>query len=248
MASREEKVTAGLFVLVGLVLIIITVAVIAGFRLKRAEKIYFVNFTESVSGLEAESTVTYQGVPAGRVKNIEFTDDVATIRVVLGLDPDLPVKVSAKATLKQHFITNRTIIELIGGTNQDADLPPGSFIEWQETGLMIVQRSVPEMLNKISDSLEAVRTVLAPENVQRFGRIMENLDQTLAEGRVDIDRLSHSSEELLLEIRKAAGEARELVQLSKDSLKRLEADFSTTLKVARGFLDSTRAAMGWVAA
>src|SRR5262245_31006447 len=184
MASREEKVTAGFFVLVGLVLIIVTVALIAGLRLHRSENLYYVNFTESVYGLDKESTVYYQGVPAGRVKAIDFTSDVSTIRVSLALDPKLHVKVSMRATMKQHFITNKTIIELVGGSKNDEDLPPLSFIPWQETPFMAVTRSVPDMLAKISDSLEAVQKVLSTDNVERIGRIMDNVDRTLAEGMV----------------------------------------------------------------
>src|SRR5262245_23107213 len=241
MASREEKVTAGFFVLVGLVLIIVTVALIAGIRLRRSESIYYVNFTESVYGLDKESTVFYQGVPAGRVKAIDFTPDVSIIRVSLGLDPKLNVKVSMRATMKQHFITSKTIIELIGGTRDDADLPPESYIPWQETPFMLVTRSVPEMLSKISDSFEAVRGVLSDENVARFGRIMDNVDKTLVEGRTDLDRIAHDVEALIGDVRQAVADLKELARSTGGSTERLEANVRVTLESMRSFLDKTQA-------
>ncbi|MFO0984477.1 MAG: MlaD family protein [Planctomycetota bacterium] len=241
MASREEKVTAGFFVLVGLVLIIVTVALIAGFRLRRSENVYYVNITESVYGMDEESTVFFQGKPAGRVKAIEFTKDISTIRVVLGLNPDLPVKVTTRATLKQHFVTNKTIIELIGGKNEDANLRPESLIQWQETGLMVVQRSVPELLSKISDSLDALGGVLSRENVARFGRIMDNIDKTLAAVPGDVERMSHATDGLIGEARQAVADVQDLTRSTKGSLTRLEGELQGTLQSTRGLVDQTRA-------
>src|SRR5262249_34306361 len=208
-----------------------------GLRLHRSENLYYVNFTESVYGLDKESTVYYQGVPAGRVKAIDFTSDVSTIRVSLALDPKLHVKVSMRATMKQHFITNKTIIELIGGARTDEDLPPLSFIPWQETPFMLVTRSVPDMLAKISDSLEAVQRVLSADNVERFGRIMDNVDQTLAEGRVNVDRISHSVDALIGEVRQAVAEVGDVTRSARGSADRLEVDLHAALASARSALD-----------
>ena len=61
MATRQEKVSAGLFLLTGVLLLSALVALIAGLRLRGAQKEYLIRFTESVGRLTRGATVSYYG-------------------------------------------------------------------------------------------------------------------------------------------------------------------------------------------
>ena len=72
MATRKEKVNAGLFLLIGVLLISATIAVVAGINLRRPGVPYSIRISKSVGGLREGSIVRYLGVPVGRVVDVDF--------------------------------------------------------------------------------------------------------------------------------------------------------------------------------
>jgi hypothetical protein len=72
MATRKEKVNAGLFLLIGVLLISATIAVVAGLNLRQPGVPYTIRISKSVGGLREGSVVRYIGVPVGRVTDVDY--------------------------------------------------------------------------------------------------------------------------------------------------------------------------------
>ena len=72
MATRKEKVNAGLFLLIGVLLISLTIAVVAGLNLRQPGVPYSIRISKSVGGLREGSVVRCLGVPVGRVRDVDF--------------------------------------------------------------------------------------------------------------------------------------------------------------------------------
>lgn len=83
---------------------------------------YYVFTKESVSGLSVNSTVKYQGVDVGRVKDIILNpDDPEEVKITLDILRDTPVKTDTKAILVTQGLTGLVTLNLTGGSR---DAPP----------------------------------------------------------------------------------------------------------------------------
>lgn len=71
---------------------------------------YFIRFSESVSGLNKESTVKFRGVDIGNVEKISIDpNDPKLIQVDICVLQSTPIKTDTTATLKLYGITGENI-------------------------------------------------------------------------------------------------------------------------------------------
>ncbi|MCX5659951.1 MAG: MlaD family protein [Planctomycetota bacterium] len=114
MATRREKVWAGAFVVAGVALIGLSLALLAGIRLGGDhDDLYAIRFTESVAGLESRSIVRYNGVPIGRVRAIELDQEQpGAVRVTIAANKGTKLPHGTSATLGSSGITGMLYIEL----------------------------------------------------------------------------------------------------------------------------------------
>lgn len=76
---------------------------------------YYVFTKESVSGLSVNSTVKYQGVDVGRIKEIILNpDDPEEVRITLDILRDTPVKTDTVAILVTQGLTGLATLNLTG--------------------------------------------------------------------------------------------------------------------------------------
>ena len=88
---RSKHWKAGLFVIVGAVLIAVAVSLIAGIHLSAPRQRYFIRFDESVSGLEVGAAVKYRGVDIGNVTAVRIPkDDMTKVEVEISVDGGSP--------------------------------------------------------------------------------------------------------------------------------------------------------------
>ncbi len=105
---------------------------------------YHVDMSESVSGLVADASVTYLGVPVGRVRSIGLhPDDPSRVRLVLEVRRDTPVKTDTTATLRAQGVTGLYYVELQGGSKEAPLLKDVS-----DEKLPVIE-SVPSMLAQL---------------------------------------------------------------------------------------------------
>ena len=178
MATRKEKVDAGLFLLIGVLLFGGTIAVVAGLNLERSGDVYLIKIPKSVGALREGSIVKYLGVNVGRVKSVEFpAEDVESVRVSVEITrASTPIKSGTFATLTSNFLTGETSIELQGGANDEARLLAGSLIPWRPSTFMRLEDSLPGVLDELRHVVARLGDLLDAENRERVARMIDDFD------------------------------------------------------------------------
>lgn len=112
MAGKTPKFMVGLFVTLGVILIVVAIIWVGATKYFEKGNVYATYFDESVQGLQKDSTVKYRGVEVGRVEQIGVAPDNRLISVVMkvNLKEDLPH--TAIAQLKVAGITGMVFVEL----------------------------------------------------------------------------------------------------------------------------------------
>lgn len=174
MATRKEKVNAGLFVLIGVLTLGGSIAIVAGLSLESSGEPYLIKIPKSVGGLREGATVRYLGVPVGRVTNVDFpADDLESVRVMIEVTrPSTPMHEGTFAKLSSNFLTGETAIELEGGGNGERRLLPLSIIEWRPTTLMRLEDALPSALDDIKQVVAQLNDLLGPENRRGVGELI----------------------------------------------------------------------------
>ena len=198
MATRKEKVNAGLFLLIGIVLLGGTIALVAGLNLSRPGQPYSIRIAKSVGGLRPGSTVRYLGVPVGRVHSVYFPkDDVETVNVAIEVsEPSTPIRTGTYATLSSNFLTGETSIELLGGGNEDPPLDPGAIINWRPTSFMRMEDALPGVLDQLKRITADVHDLLGEANRSRVSKLVDDLDATVVSLQQRVDEVAHDLREM----------------------------------------------------
>ena len=178
--TRAQKVRLGVFVLVSTVLLGAMVVILVGGRLTRKEDKYFARFEETVSGLEIGAPVKFHGVRIGSVTTIEIdSDDVTLVRVNLSLRRDTPVKTDAVVMLNTMGITGLKFVELTGGTNEAALLPPGSEITSGASLLDRLTGKADVITEKIELLINNTLAITGPAQQEQVKQILGNVQNLL---------------------------------------------------------------------
>jgi phospholipid/cholesterol/gamma-HCH transport system substrate-binding protein len=181
METRAHYVAVGAFVL-----LMITVAFVAVLWLARAQlttqyATYDIYFTGPVSGLREGAVVEYNGVPAGRVKEIRIDpSNVEQIRVTVEIETNVVIKQNARANLETNILSGVSYVEVAGGT-QDAPVltaEAGSrypVIRSRRSRLASVAARLPQIMAKLDETADRVNELLGEDNRRAVGETLANL-------------------------------------------------------------------------
>lgn len=230
MSAEARYFRVGLFVLLGLALVLAVVLVLAGSNLFRTPVLMETYFDEAVSGLEVGSPVKFRGVQIGQVSWVGFADDVYPaeaddlsrfrwIMVVMEIhpsredDPILRVPEQVRVRRIQGLIDQglrlRLATGVLTGTSfiQADLLDPGRNplpeIDWQPTHLYVP--SAPSTMTALSTAAERIFTRLEDVEVEEVVRNLDELLVALNERvrAVDVERLDARTSALLRDARRA---------------------------------------------
>ena len=181
METRANYAAVGAFVLCMVTLALATVLWLAGGDLNAQQRHYTIYFTGPVSGLREDAVVEYNGVPVGKVLEIRIdAANVALIRATVGIDPELPVKTDAVASVQSNLLSGVSFIQIVGGT-KDAPLleaasgQPYPIIRSVPSTLASVAASGPELVDKLNDTVDRFSQLLDEKNRQSLSESLENL-------------------------------------------------------------------------
>ncbi|KMN17396.1 MlaD family protein [Pseudomonas weihenstephanensis] len=196
METRAHHVLIGLFSV-----LVIVGAMLFGLWLAKASmdstfKDYEVVFNEAVSGLSKGSSVQYNGIKVGDVIELRLDDkDPRRVLARIRLAANTPVKVDTKAKLALTGVTGTSIIQLSGG---DPNSPPLKGKEGKLPEIVASPSPIARLLTDGSDVMANVNMLLhnanrlfSPDNVDRVGKTLDNLEQTttaIASQRGDISQ------------------------------------------------------------
>jgi phospholipid/cholesterol/gamma-HCH transport system substrate-binding protein len=182
MATRAEKIKVGVSLLCGAALVA-GVFTLVSFRRRTPAVLYYVKFQESVSGLNKDARVQYQGVPVGKVEEIGVTD-TNEVLVTLGLNPRrVTLREGTVATLDIASLMGGVQVELSGGDPGGPLLSPGSFIPSRRSIIADISSSLPQILAEIRNLLGKLDRGLGDLNTERLGTIINEADEAVAAAR-----------------------------------------------------------------
>ncbi len=206
MVTRSQKIRLGVFIAVGILLLIVTLFLLSIDRFFKQKDIYYIKYQNvSVSGLDVGSSVKYLGVRIGTVQDIKIDPkNVSQIIVTIAVKKHTPIKKDVTANISAVGITGLKIIELRGGTPEAPLLKPGGYIKpgksltEEITGKAEILAEKTEMIlnnlieltdqanrEKIVRLVDQSQTTLTKINrvlsitEPRWKSIMENLDSSM---------------------------------------------------------------------
>lgn len=227
--TAGQKARLGLFLLLAGFALIATIGVLIGVEVLEKRDDYYVSFAQSVSGLEAEAPVKYNGVTVGRVEEVGIDpEDVAKVRVQISVDEGTPIKKDTKAVLNMQGITGLKFIELIGGTNEAGDLEENGRIAAELSVLDMLSDQAGVIVRKVDALLGNMVVITGPDNQRRIATTLSELEETsrqvnrlLQAKTADIDRILSNVATVSDELPMLVAEARDTIAALRESVTRL---------------------------
>ena len=189
----EPKVN---YTLVGLFLALLGAALLLGILwLSRTDyrgvyDRYYTYINESVSGFSADSSVRYNGVDVGRVKEIALDpDNPQQVRLALDLVRGTPVKEDTLAFLETQGLTGIASVNLSGGSRASPPLEPRPgehypLIKSQRSfqaqvvdsvSRLMVNKQLPALLADLNSLTQEARGLIDAESRADLKRILADL-------------------------------------------------------------------------
>lgn len=249
METRASYLIVGLFVIAGMVGLVFAAMWITGTRTDEAVALYDIYFAGAVSGLKPGNVVQYRGIPVGSVIDMRIDpDNVERVLVIIEVAADTPIREDTEATLALQGITGLSYVQLTGGTQAAAALKAASgqrrpVIKSRPSELAAIFEAAPELLNRAIGVIAQIEKLLGPENRQRVGNILENIETTtgvLADGSDDIAKMLDEGAQVMEELRKVTGRANTM-------LANIEGDVGAVAKDTRAVLGSVKQAVASLA-
>ncbi len=185
METRANYVWVGAISLVLLALLALFIVWLAQLGTSDRKE-YDIFFPQSVGGLANGSEVTFKGVPAGQVRDIElWPQDPEFVRVRVSLDEDIPILQGTTATISASFTGVSTVS--LGGAVAGAPpiTEPGPegvpVIPAEPGGLGEILASAPLLLERLATLTDRLTRLLSDENQASISGILENTDRMSAQ-------------------------------------------------------------------
>jgi len=181
METRSNNVLVGGVVLVLLGIIVAFAVWMAGSN-GADDKKYDILFKTSVEGLAKGSSVTFSGVPVGKVDDIVvMPDQPELIRVRIAVKKDTPVLQGTTATIAGVGFTGVSEINLDGAITGAPPIDqPGPFglplIPPKAGGLGAILNNAPALLDRLTTLTERLTELLNPQNQRSLSNILSHID------------------------------------------------------------------------
>ncbi|MDZ4181667.1 MAG: MlaD family protein, partial [Candidatus Cloacimonadaceae bacterium] len=231
MTSRSVKVRLGIFITLGLALLIIFFAVVAGNRLIQKRDIYYIQFENySVSGLQVGGAVNYQGIKVGRVDQIKIDPkDITKIIITISVDRGTPIKSDTEAVLVAVGITGIKAVEIRGGSNEARLMEPKTFIKSGSSMFDDITDKAMSIAEKVDQIAANISNLTDEENRKNIAEILNQTSLLLYDTRTNLSSTLASFHEIARNTSEVtAGLGANLDKLTNNLTKNLDDLTSTT--------------------
>lgn len=143
---------------------------------------YAVYFKEGVRGLSIGSSVEFNGVQVGTVKDVGLLpEDQSQVRAVLEISSKVVIRDDCVAVLSAQGITGMSSIYITGGSpsspplkaNAKDSTDPLPVIPEGKSALESVAGGIPEMIASVSKLMDSVNKIFSEENTEQLRQILE---------------------------------------------------------------------------
>jgi len=245
MASDRIKLSLGLFMATGIILIVTTVIWLGVSKFFETGDFYEIYFDESVQGLDVGSTVKYRGVPVGRVEELTVAPDYKMIKALIKITHEDRNKkrdntFNVVAQLKSQGITGIMYIELLVYNKEH-----GSYIRKYnfKTNYAVIP-SIPSGMTQIKSEIEEITKdfkeikfkevvdeallVLKNLNVKMESYDSVKLNKMIDKTMVSLDKTLASIDKILVNMNNVVNDNKMIVN---SSLKAIEETVGNTNKL-----------------
>ena len=171
--TKQQKIRIGLFVVVTGVLLTIVLGAFAGVHFFKERTAYYIEFEDTVYGLEKGAHVHFNGIRVGKVTDIALSPtDLSTVRVKIEVKEGTPIRQDTKAILQFAGLTGLKVIDLRGGAVTTPRLAAGSMIPRGETAIDKLQTKALAMVDQSAEIMERANQIAS--NAQE---VVKNLDE-----------------------------------------------------------------------
>jgi phospholipid/cholesterol/gamma-HCH transport system substrate-binding protein len=239
--TRAQKVRLGVFVACGLSVLLLSLAMLLGLRFWEPKTFYLARFKDSISGLEQNAPVKYQGLRVGRVESMAIAaDDPSAIEVQLSLDPKTILYEGTECNLDMGGLTGLKSINITGGDPRRKTLPAGSMLHTGPSLFDRITDNAAAIVGDVKRVADEVAHWMNNDNRQRLESLMVNLDKFV--GHLDIVMTDASTplKGLIGEVRRTtaalgdtAHEATRTLRRLHDGAEALEQESIVTLKAVQ---------------
>jgi paraquat-inducible protein B len=210
MAAEKSYARLGLFVVIGIVVMLGTGLFFAQRMRSRAVISLVTYVTENVSGLDISSPVRFRGVAVGRVSDIRIDPNSVgkTIEIDFEIFQDRLVSIGANVTriqkmadlavfpqLRTRVVANPVtgeaylLIDLPGNPPPPVALgftPDRPYIPSMPSPLAAVQDRLPAVLERAEQTLQTLREIVLriPDSLDRSDRFFNTIERTIRESQL----------------------------------------------------------------
>ncbi|AKH42474.1 phospholipid/cholesterol/gamma-HCH transport system substrate-binding protein [Altererythrobacter atlanticus] len=218
METRANHVWVGLVTLLLLAALAAFFVWLAGLG-SRDLKEYDIFFEQSVGGLANGSEVTFQGVPAGQVTQIElWKKDPEFVRVRVALRKEIPILQGTTASISASFtgVSNVSLGGAVRGAPPINEPGPEGVPVIPATPGAIgeILASAPLLLERLATLTDRLSRLLSDDNQQSISGILANTDRITAQ----LAETSPQVEATLKELQGTLAQSTETLAAFEDTL------------------------------
>lgn len=182
METKVNYALVGAFVLIlGSVLVAGALWLASGGEFQKKYDLYLAVAQESVSGLNLNAVVKYNGVDIGKVQQISLDPgDPSQVLLLLAIEKGTPIRVDTVATLKTQGLTGFSYIELSGGSKGSALLQKTAANEYPvirtkpSLGARL-ENVLTSLVGKLDSTSDSVNSFLSDENKKAFKNALADI-------------------------------------------------------------------------
>ena len=199
MASIRTQFSVGLFVIVGIAILVIAVIWLGMSHFLDRGQYFAAYFAESVQGLDKDSPVKYRGVPVGRLVSLSVAPDGELIQAVLNIETDIQPDEDWVAQLRVVGFTGVMFIELDQRAPDEPDWSPKITFPSKYPIIPTRPSGMKQIMDGITDVVEQLRGI---DLVGITTRLKQTIDRaSLAIDEAQIGNLSADLRETLASAR-----------------------------------------------
>ena len=215
MSASENKrsLIVGLFVFVGLIILVAGILVIGTQQNKFSKNIKVVTFFKDVKGLKVGNNVWFSGVKVGIVKDIAF-ESVENVRVTMNIEEKNSqfIRKDVVATLGSDGLIGNSIISLVGGNAQTPQIqeedvlqsgPSGGMEQMmgmlQENGanLSIITQNFAKLSQQMVDGKGTIGALMTDDAIaNNLKTSVASMNQVMASANLAVENLATLTKKL----------------------------------------------------
>lgn len=169
--STEIEIKVGIFVALGIALIMLTVLLLGGGQSLFQRSVFFHTKFGQIEGLVEGAAVKMAGVRVGQVSNIQLLKDSSQVDVVFSVANRFKDAVRQDSTVAIHtqgVLGDRFIVILPSGPNSPLAIPASELRSEPPKELKDYLNNADEVLDRLKNSLAHMESIL--NSFQREGR------------------------------------------------------------------------------